>query len=171
MKDMKAFFDKFLYFPFPDYASRVLIWKKYLKEQIHAGFEGKITTNGPTLHAAGVLTTIASADVDGRVNQILAKIDVSSLGHISEGYSAGAIARTVRTMVTNRRIAMQKFRPLMSRDFIDTLAVQVVNFQDDKAAFMDFTRSITGLAERRKKVEQAVAGETGDKKGDKKGKK
>jgi len=45
VKDMKAFFDKFLYFPFPDYSSRVLLWKHFLTQQIREGlrhYEGEI---------------------------------------------------------------------------------------------------------------------------------
>ena len=80
----------------------------------------------------------------------------------------GAIARTVRTIVTNRRIAMNKLRPLISSDFIDNLAQQVVNYQDDKAAFMDFTSTITGLTDRRKKVLAIISGDTGEKKDKKK---
>ena len=34
----------------------------------------------------------------------LERLSLSSLAHISEGYSAGAIARTVRIIVTPRRV-------------------------------------------------------------------
>jgi SpoVK/Ycf46/Vps4 family AAA+-type ATPase len=168
---MKGFFDKFLYFPFPDYASRVLIWKHYLIGKIQDGFAGKIVASGASSNSNGVLKQIAAEDVASRVHQILDRINVSSLAHVSEGYSAGAIARTVRTIVTARRIAMQKLRPLQSADFIDNLAQQVVNYQDDKAAFMEFTRTITGLADRRKKVEAIISGDTGEGKKDAKKKK
>ena len=39
---------------------------------------------------------------------------------------------------------------------------------DDKLAFLAFTRAITGIDDRRKKIEAMVAGEDNEKKGDKK---
>lgn len=99
------------------------------------------------------------------------KIDVSALAHVSEGYSAGAIARAVRIIITNRRVTMLKLRPLNNIDFIDALAQQDVSYQDDRSTLLEFTKAITGLADRRKKVEAIVSGESLDKKKDKKGKK
>lgn len=63
---------------------------------------------------------------------------------------------------------MIRLRPLSNYDFIDNLAQQAINYQDDKLTYMDFTRVITGLQDRRKKVEAIVSGDTGEKK-DKKG--
>lgn len=175
-KDMKAFFDRFLYFPYPDYASRVLIWKNYLAEKISEGLkmsEERITV--------GTLTSTQKDQLEHeialKVRAAMERINVSSLSHVSEGYSAGAIARTVRIIVTNRRVTMLRLRPLSNLDFIDNLSMQDVNYLDDRTTFTDFTRTITGVIERRKKVEQIVSGEPvggkgkGDKKGDKKGKK
>jgi hypothetical protein len=93
------------------------------------------------------------------VRAAVASVDVSSLAHISEGYSAGALARTVRAIVTKRRVMMLKNRPLATQDFIDNLSLQEVNYQDDKKAFLEFTRTITGLDDRRKKIEAMVSGE------------
>ncbi len=55
-------------------------------------------------------------------------------------------------------------------DFIDNLSLQEVSYQDDKTTFMEFTKTITGLLDRRKKVEAIISGESTDKKkgGDKK---
>ena len=66
---------------------------------------------------------------------------------------------------------MIRLRPLSNLDFIDNLSFQDVSYGDDKATFLDFTRVITGLLDRRKKVEQLVSGESDQKKGkgDKKG--
>ncbi len=60
-------------------------------------------------------------------------------------------------------------RPLVNIDFIDNLSLQDMSFLDDKAALLAFTRTITGLDDRRTKVEKIVAGEDADGKGDKKG--
>ena len=39
LKELKGFFDKFLYFPYPDYSSRRLVLRYYLEYQI---CEGKV---------------------------------------------------------------------------------------------------------------------------------
>mmetsp|Transcript_110696 Transcript_110696/g.216996 ORF Transcript_110696/g.216996 Transcript_110696/m.216996 type:complete len:379 (+) Transcript_110696:276-1412(+) len=172
VKDMKSFFDKFLYFPYPDYASRVLVWKHYLAEKLTEGLK---LPDDPR-HAAQ-LANMSQAkraqfedEIAQKVRSAMERVNLSSLAHVSEGYSAGAIARTVRIVVTPRRVAMIRLRPLSNYDFLDNLSFQDVNYQDDKAVFMEFTRVITGLADRRKKVEQIISGEpVGGKKGDKKG--
>jgi len=37
IKDFRNFFDKFLYFPYPDYSSRLILWKQYISQQIREG--------------------------------------------------------------------------------------------------------------------------------------
>ena len=49
VKDLKGFFDKFLYFPFPDYASRVLIWKHYLVQKIQGRFTLRLRPSPPSI--------------------------------------------------------------------------------------------------------------------------
>lgn len=69
-KDFKKFFDKAIYFPFPDYTTRRLMWKTFIVQR------------GGTL-----------------------KIDfpLSTLAHISAGYSAGSIKKTVENVLTDYR--------------------------------------------------------------------
>jgi hypothetical protein len=169
-KDLKGFFDKFLYMPYPDYASRVLIWKHYLAEKILEGMKLPEETK-----ATGLMTQAQRAHLEDemavKVRLAMERVNISSLAHVSEGYSAGSIARTVRIVITPRRVAMVRLRPLSNYDFIDNLSFQDVNYQDDKATFMEFTRVITGLSDRRKKVESIISGEPIGGKGDKKGKK
>ena len=88
-------------------------------------------------------------------------IDISSLAFVSEGYSAGSIAKTVRTVVTVRRIQTQKLRPIQSRDFVDSLSVQEVTYVDDRLAYVSFLRAVSGLDARRKQIEDAAAGAEG----------
>lgn len=165
LKDMRSFFDKFIYMPYPDYASRCLIWKFYLESQIRAGLP---KSDGASYGRDGYNPANDEVAVAAKVRAAVERIDVSSLAHISEGYSAGAISRTVRSIVTSRRVATLRNRPLASLDFIDNLSLQLVTYQDDHAAFMAFTKTISGLDDRRKKIEAIVSGEA-DKKDDKKG--
>lgn len=61
-KEIKKFFDKSIYFPFPDYSTRRLMWRTFIE---NAG--GRLNSDFP----------------------------LSTLSHISEGYSAGSIKITV----------------------------------------------------------------------------
>lgn len=172
MKDYKGFFDKFLYFPYPDYASRCLIWKIYLEERILAGLriqqDELDKTSGSNVKTDQQKAAIEEA-IKLKAREILSTIDSSSLASVSEGYSAGAIARTVKLVVTARRVALVKTRPLDPWDFLDNLALQDYTFQDDKATYTAFTRQISGMDDRRKKIDAMVAGEDADGGKDKKG--
>jgi SpoVK/Ycf46/Vps4 family AAA+-type ATPase len=168
LKDFKAFFDKFLYMPYPDYASRHMVWKHYMEEMIRQGLR-----KGEEMLAQAVTTAKPPPPMTGdeiklKTREILNSVDLSSLAYISEGYSAGAIARTIRSVVTTRRVALSKKRHITNVDFLDNLSLQEVTFHDDKLAFLAFTRAITGIDDRRKKIEAMVAGEDNEKKGDKK---
>jgi len=187
VKDMKSFFDKFLYTPYPDYSSRVQIWKYYVSTKIFENLKkqpqendaknGKQTntiSNSNTVSSSSIVkqkpkqVLLDEDELKLKVRLTLEKIDISSLAQVSEGYSAGAIARTCRIVLTTRRVAMLRLRPLSNLDFIDNLSFQDVTYLDDKITFMEFTKVITGLQDRRKKIENIVAGDVGDKKGDKK---
>jgi IQ and AAA domain-containing protein len=69
-KKFKKFFDKAIYFPFPDYTTRRLMWKTFIAET-----GGKLKNDFP----------------------------LSTLAHISAGYSAGSIKRTVENVLTEFR--------------------------------------------------------------------
>ena len=66
-KEIKKFFDKAIYFPFPDYTTRRLMWKTFIE---HLG--GKLKQDFP----------------------------LSTLAHISVGYSAGSIRKTCEKVLT-----------------------------------------------------------------------
>jgi SpoVK/Ycf46/Vps4 family AAA+-type ATPase len=69
-KKLKKFFDKAVYFPFPDYTTRRLMWKTFIAE-----LGGKIKHEFP----------------------------LSTLAHISAGYSAGSIKKTCENVLTEFR--------------------------------------------------------------------
>lgn len=172
IKELKNFFDRFLYFPYPDYASRVLIWTHYIDAQIRLGCKA-ISENQQT-HDDGIPVKLSAGpspqQITDLVRMCIDRLDLSSLGHISEGYSAGAIAKTVRTIISHRRVVMVKARPLTTLEFIENLALQAVTYQDDKNTYMAFIRAVSGLDDRRKRVEAMIAG-GGDDGDDKKKKK
>jgi IQ and AAA domain-containing protein len=69
-KDFKKFFDKAIYFPFPDYTTRRLMWKTFIEQ-----LGGKLRPDFP----------------------------LSTLAHISHGYSAGSIRKTCEKVLTQYR--------------------------------------------------------------------
>ena len=69
-KDFKKFFDKAIYFPFPDYTTRRLMWKTFIEQ-----LGGKLRPDFP----------------------------LSTLAHISHGYSAGSIRKTCEKVLTAYR--------------------------------------------------------------------
>lgn len=62
-KEFRKFFDKAIYFPFPDYTTRRLMWKSFIEN------------NG------GICSP---------------EFPLSTLAHISAGYSAGSIQKAIR---------------------------------------------------------------------------
>lgn len=69
-KDLKKQFDRAIYFPFPDYTTRRLMWKTFIAEM-----GGKLKAEFP----------------------------LSTLAHISHGYSAGSIQKTCEKVLTSFR--------------------------------------------------------------------
>ena len=97
-KDFKKFFDKAIYFPFPDYTTRRLMWKTFIIER-----GGSIKNEFP----------------------------LSTLAHISSGYSAGSIKKTVENVLTDYRKEKMEQRPLALAEFIGPLSL-CINTMDDQ---------------------------------------
>jgi len=89
-KEFKKFFDKSIYFPFPDYTTRRLMWKVFIE------------------NAGGKLK---------------ADFQLSTLAHISEGYSAGSIKKTCENVLTKFRKERLDQRPLALAEFIGPLSL------------------------------------------------
>ena len=136
-KDFKKFFDKTIYFPFPDYTTRRLMWKSFIERM-----NGKIKTDFP----------------------------LSTLAHISAGYSAGSIKKTCEKVLTDYRIKHQEHRPLALPEFIGPLSLCANTMDDQYAEYTKFTDYITGDGAVREKLLAAAAGGD-DKAGPKKDKK
>lgn len=167
MKELKNFFDRFLYFPYPDYSSRVLIWKYYIEEQIRLGYK-KLSERSVDVTIKNQSSTPSQQQITELIQSCYDKLDISSLAHISEGYSAGSIARTCRTIISSRRVLMIKSRPLTTIEFIENLALQLVTYQDDKTEFLSFLGKVTGLDDRKTKIDKIRLGTTDEAKDEKK---
>jgi SpoVK/Ycf46/Vps4 family AAA+-type ATPase len=80
-KKFKKFFDKAIYFPFPDYTTRRLMWKTFIFE-----LGGHLKIDFP----------------------------LSTLAHISAGYSAGSIKKTCENVLTEFRKSKVSFCTLLT---------------------------------------------------------
>ena len=60
---------------------------------------------------------------------------LSTLAHISEGYSAGSILRTCKKVLTEYRVKYQEQRPLTLQEFIGPLSMGECTMQDEYAEF------------------------------------
>ena len=178
IKDIKLFFDKFIYFPYPDYPTRILLWKHYLVTTVaqYLTPDGERHTNNTTSTNNGnsiinkKAHIISSEEINKQniINNILYNIDISSLANISEGYTAGSIVRTIHSVLTPRRIKNIHINSIYTINLIDTLVLQNVSYQDDKIVYIRFIQLITGIDDRRKLKDKAVPGNTDNKKGSKK---
>ncbi|OWZ11823.1 IQ and AAA domain-containing hypothetical protein [Phytophthora megakarya] len=189
VKDLRNFFDKFLHVPYPDYASRVLLWKHALRTTIaaHAATLGLSSKATAIALASASSSSSTMAATSGSASQLQdprrrEPLDISTLAHISEGYSSGSIVRAVEQTLTPRRVECLERRPLREDEFLGALSRQTATFSDDFDKFKTFTAAITGLKDTRDKLRKAAMdalnpddkkdakGKGGDKKG-KKGKK
>jgi len=96
-KEFKKFFDKAVYFPFPDYTTRRLLWKTFIES-----LGGKLKPEFP----------------------------LSTLAHISAGYSSGSIRKTCEKVLTVYRKRHMEQRPLVMQEFIGPLSL-CANTMDD----------------------------------------
>ena len=105
--------------------------------------------------------------------KLKADFPLSTLAHISDGYSAGSIKKTCENVLTNFRRSKLEQRPLALAEFIGPLSLCVCTMQDQWEDFKKFTDIITGDGKRREAILAALRGDDGpaDPKKGKKGKK
>mmetsp|Transcript_45651 Transcript_45651/g.92145 ORF Transcript_45651/g.92145 Transcript_45651/m.92145 type:complete len:246 (+) Transcript_45651:913-1650(+) len=127
----KGFFDKFLYMPYPDYPTRLLLWRHFVNREL-----GSCPTES--------------------LRELPHSFDLSTIARITEGFSAGAVERCVKKTLTRKRVARLEKRPLEATEFLNSLALEASRNELQSAAdvkvFADFTEMVTGLGERRKMV-------------------
>lgn len=173
IKDCKSFFDKFLYFPPPNYTSRLLIWEKYLNECTRDYLKKYLLTLGDSYDTSMITQ---------RITSLLVNIDTSALAYISSGYTGGSILRTIKSVITYRRIMLlvsqindisinKTYQLFTSKDFVGDLSLQEQILHDVGKVFIDFTKVITGINDRRKKIIELLSSSQEDEKNKKDSKK
>ena len=110
--DFKKNFDKAIYFPFPDYTTRRLLWKTFIEEKL-----------------------AATKIVSGSKPKLRPDFPLSTLAHISAGYSAGSIFTTVTKVLTEERRKNVDNRPLQIAEFIGPLSLTSTSLDTDYDAF------------------------------------
>lgn len=118
MKEMKSFFEKKIYFPFPNYGTRMMLFKHFVKKK------------GVTLQD---------------------NFPISSIAHITEGYSGRSFEIAVNQVLTKMRIEKLKERPLSFNEFIGPLSNTFSTFAQEYEKIREFTDDITELKQRREK--------------------
>uniref|UniRef100_A0A7S3NHP5 AAA+ ATPase domain-containing protein n=1 Tax=Aureoumbra lagunensis TaxID=44058 RepID=A0A7S3NHP5_9STRA len=137
-KEYKAFFDKFLHMPFPDYPSRLMIWKNAIQNRIQHH------TSSHHYH-----------NESSYCRDPIEHLDLSTLAQISQGFSAGSICYTVKKTLTARRVQRLDKLPASEAEFLNTLAQQSIKLNTGSTSFdvyHDFTAKITGLNDEKNRV-------------------
>jgi SpoVK/Ycf46/Vps4 family AAA+-type ATPase len=171
VKELMHFFDKFVYVPYPNYASRLLMWRHFLAKAItdaYTEIDGTRLPSGET--SKRIVGLPANTTLHEFIHECLEMLNPSALALVSEGYTGDAIARTVKTIVTKRRALQMPRRVIPHQDLLNTLSKQPMTLQDSRAALVGFTRIVTGLNDRVAQVEIALAADDKGDKGKGKGK-
>lgn len=96
---------------------------------------------------------------------------LSTLAHISDGFSAGSIKQTCEKVLTEYRVKHQDQRPLSLPEFIGPLSICKDTTKEQYEEIQEFTDFITGDKKRREALDAALNGDDGDGGGGKKKKK
>jgi len=124
-KDLWDFFDKHLHLPFPDYATRKLLWS----------------------------TFVAKLLKESDVKDVPAGLEASfgTLARITDGFSAGSIGKVVKKTLTPKRVTCIRSRPVDGGEFLNSLALEAAanqaTFAEQSVVYADFTETITRLAD------------------------
>jgi IQ and AAA domain-containing protein len=167
LKDFKALFcgdpaephGRALYVPYPDYASRLIIWRKAIDEAVTFGVS-EWQGDHPCFEPRGWRTAVGEKPPKRSV-ELPEEFDLSILAHVSQFYSAGSIRRAVKMTLTRRRVERLDKRPLTEREFVSALARCPVTYEEDDHKYREFTADITGLRDRRDAIKALAAGEGG----------
>jgi len=125
-------------------------------KELLAAFDEKIWINSPDY---GSRVLLWEKFLQRRGVQIdPARLNLSSLSQISEGYSSGSIMQTVDRVLTNRRLQQLKYRPLTMAEFLGPLSRTNYCHPEEWKEFRAFDHVATGEKERFEKLLKAAEG-------------
>jgi SpoVK/Ycf46/Vps4 family AAA+-type ATPase len=111
--EFKKNFDKAIYFPYPDYTTLRLLWKTFIEERLQP-------------KNATALTPKVRLKPD---------FPLSTLAHISIGYSAGSVFTAVSKVLTEERRKNVDNRPMQIAEFIGPLSLTSTSMDTDWESF------------------------------------
>lgn len=86
---------------------------------------------------------------------------LSTLAHISDGFSAGSIRQTCDKVLTDYRVKHQDQRPLSLPEFVGPLSICKDTTKEQYEEIQEFTDFITGDKKRREALNAALDGDDG----------
>ena len=119
--EKQGFFERFLYFPKAHHADRAMLWKDFVERRI-SDFSKKANCPGINYH---------------------------TLAYLSDGFSAGEIISTAKTVLSEERMKNLEHEPLSERDFSSYFSNKR---ESEDERFITFTRQITDLESRWKSI-------------------
>ena len=99
------------------------------------------------------------------------KFPLSTLAHISNGYSSGSIKKTTEKVLTAHRVRLLEQRPLTLSEFVGPLSYTHLTLADEYSEYAKFTDLVTGDGARREAIKAQLAKEAAAREGVKKEKK
>lgn len=140
-KDFKKFFDKAIYFPFPDYTTRRLMWKTFIETTVNKELLklGEDLVDESTKASSISHVSRLQFNEDTPFFKLPPEFPLSTLAHISEGYSAGSIKKTCENVLTDFRKTKLEVRPLAVTEFIGPLALCGCTDKEGNDALNKFT--------------------------------
>jgi len=166
LAQFKSLFNKHLFMPKPDYASRVMIWQRAIMEALTRG-SSEWFGNHPCFQPIGWRDEPPPRPEYVPV-ELPEDFDISTLAHISEGYTAGSIRKAVKQTLTTRRVERLDKRPLTEKEFISAMSRCLMLDSDEEKKFRAFTGDVTGLTDAQEKAKKKLNGDDGDDGGKKK---
>lgn len=164
-KDFKKFFKHSIYFPFPDYTTRRQMWRTFIENTVNAAMikEINMITDGKPSEEQS-----QQAQAMKPFFKLPPEFPLSTLAHISDGYSAGSIKKTCESVLTDFRKSRLEVKPLALNEFIGPLSLCGCTDQEANDEFKKFTDIVTGDKKRRDDILKALNPDEDD--GGKKGK-
>lgn len=140
-KDFKKFFDKSIYFPFPDYTTRRMMWKSFIESTVNKELLrlGEDVYDDMTKASSVSRASRLQFDEDTPFFKLPPEFPLSTLAHISEGYSAGSLKKTCENVLTDFRKTKLDVRPLAVSEFIGPLALCGCTDKEANDALNKFT--------------------------------
>ncbi|KRX02464.1 P-loop containing nucleoside triphosphate hydrolase [Pseudocohnilembus persalinus] len=118
-KDIKKFFDKKFYFPYPNYGTRLQLIRNF---------------------------------INNRGVDIPDNFSLSTLAHVTQGFSAGSLKQAIDQVLSERRLLTIDQDPIKVQEFIGPIASTPCTYQQELVLIQKFTDEVCQFKELRDKL-------------------